>query len=176
MLRFSLPGSWFILLPLRQWTQFSSWDLAFHWNDSFWKRKQKTKQKKEEWKRKWKMRRGVDPNWTPPRSDMANFKKMVCRFSLNICNSVKENSFLFFYKCAPGVYVQSFVPGFTSCKACCLFSTVKLHAGYITREGRFLPDSETDVLHLGNLDWKGFTHIGKFENNPDSIQSDYDID
>ena len=73
------------------------------------------------------------------------------------------------------MYVQSFVPGFTSCKACCLLS---INAGYITREGRFLPDSEIfpDILHLGNLDWKGFTHIDKFENNPDSIQSDYDIE
>lgn len=76
------------------------------------------------------------------------------------------------------MYEQSFVPGCTSCKACCLLSSVKLHAGYITRDGRFLPDSEIfpDVLHLGNLNWKGFTHIGKFEKNPDSIQSDYDID
>lgn len=76
------------------------------------------------------------------------------------------------------MYLQSFVPGFTSCKASCLLSSVKLHAGYIKREGRFLPHSETfpDVLHLGNLNWKGFTHIGKFEKNPDSIQSDYDID
>ena len=59
-----------------------------------------------------------------------------------------------------------------------LLSTVKLNARYITREGKFLPDSEIfpDVLHLGNLNWTGLTHIGKFENNPDSIQSDYDID
>lgn len=56
----------------------------------------KQNKKKEEWKRKWKMRKGVDPDWTPPRSDMANFKTMVCRFSLNICNSVKENSFFIF--------------------------------------------------------------------------------
>ena len=72
------------------------------------------------------------------------------------------------------MHVQSFAPGFTSCKACCVLSTVKPHAGYITGEGRFLPDSEIspDVLHLG----KGFTHIGKFENNPDSFQSDYDIE
>lgn len=59
------------------------------------KKKNKTK-KKEEWKRKWKMRRGVDPNWTPTRSDKANFAKKVCRFSIDICNSVKENSFFIF--------------------------------------------------------------------------------
>ena len=40
--------------------------------------------------------KGVDPNWTPPRSDKANFTKKVWRFSIDICNSVKENSFFIF--------------------------------------------------------------------------------